>query len=188
MVPRSTLPAMVLLAVLAAGCLSGPPGGAGPTAADSTTTAPNETLALPDGPKALPDRPDTLTSESVGEYVQAVERRYVYNTLWSGEGSDVHLSCSVEDVHRRETGLWVATASCSGYVNYPGVTSVNGTTHTVHGDYFGEDVRYLVDENTLLRVTEDGRTRGPSTDGGTPNGPDTGTTAPPRAVRVSSIT
>ncbi|MFB6097358.1 MAG: hypothetical protein ABEJ74_08220 [Haloferacaceae archaeon] len=120
------------------------------------TPYPNRTVEFPEGPKSRPARPADLTRESVREFVHTHEYRYVYNSLWYNEHTDVSLECSVQSVEQRRDG-YRAIVECTGSSNTGGNQLENSTrTATqVHADYFTQTYVYYVDENSLLRLSPD---------------------------------
>ena len=143
-----TLPLVLLLVTLSAGCLGGPLGPGSPTPSATPLPA-DEAVEFPDGPKERPDRPATLNTSSVDDYVYFFEYRYVYNSLWFGEHTSVHVECEVDSVN--ETGYgYEAVVTCSGYSNTD-VPENSTTTPAPHADWFTQTYRYRVDSNTTLR-------------------------------------
>lgn len=167
---KSALPLALVLVVLTAGCVSGPVGSPTPTdipsevsqsptempttATEASTPPPNRTVEFPDGPKERPERPETLTEESVGEFVKTHEYRYAYNQLWYNEHSEVHLDCELQSVTERD-GWYEVTVSCTGYSNTGGETSGNETATELHADWFTQTFVYSLDENSLIRERAD---------------------------------
>ena len=124
-----------------------------PSAAQSPASAtplPDRTVALLDGPKARPDRPDSLTLETARTYAREFEYRYVYNSLWYGESTDVTLSCEVVDARAVDVGYEVVV-SCTGYSNTNNDSDGNATATMVHADYFTQVYTYLLDEDSVVR-------------------------------------
>ncbi len=112
---------------------------------------PRETF--PDGPKYPPDRPDQLTRESVAAFVHTFEYRYVYNSLWYEESSEVHAECDVEHTKPIDSGYKVVVR-CTAYSNTGGEQRENstGTSTVVHADYFTQTYVYIVTDETLTRT------------------------------------
>jgi hypothetical protein len=108
------------------------------------TSLPEGSVEFPEGPNSRPDRPDDLTAESVAQYVEAFERRWVYNELHRGESSSVHQECGVDSVTAHGEGFRVV-AWCSAWVNFG-----EGET-TVHGDYFTQYATYYVGPDSTVR-------------------------------------
>ncbi|MFC7229381.1 hypothetical protein N0B31_18420 [Salinirubellus salinus] len=161
---RRTLPLVLLLVAVSAGCLGGPLGGGSPTPTDSPSPSPTQTatpvtdltgepVTFPDGPKERPERPPTLNESSVREYVRAFEYRYAYNALWVNERSQVTLECEVDAVNETAYG-YEALVTCSGYSGPDESYTGNGTdtpTPVPHADWFTQTYRYRVDSDTTLR-------------------------------------
>jgi hypothetical protein len=158
-----TLPGVLLLVTVTAGCLGGPLGSGSPTPAGSpspsltpsatpVTDLTGESVELPDGPKKRPERPATLNESSVRAYVHTFEYRYAYNSLWVNERSEVTLECEVEAVNETAYG-YEALVTCSGYSgpdeSYTG-NETDTPTPVPHADWFNQTYRY-VDGDTTLR-------------------------------------
>ncbi|WP_136715735.1 hypothetical protein [Halorientalis salina] len=163
---RRTIPILLLAIVLTAGCVSGPGGSptdtdsSPPTSTDAPTTefeTPGADAAVewPDGPKAQPERPDDLTTESVRSYLRTHEYRYVYNSLWYGEYTNVSLDCSVESVESAGDG-YRGVVSCTGYSNTRGEPSGTETVTEIHADWFTQTFVYYVDDDTVRRTRAEG--------------------------------
>lgn len=166
--PRSALlAAATALLLVTAGCVATPGGPSTPTdataesptttdsATSATTTVPGTPLAWPDGPKERPDRPATLTRSSVREFVYTTEYRYVYNSLWYDETSEVHAECEVDSV-TRESGAWRAVVTCTAYSNSGGEReNGTGTSTMVHADYFTQTWVYWITDDSVHRVESD---------------------------------
>ena len=135
-----------------AGCAVGAPAGDQPTVTPAPvpphtpastrryTALPDRTPAFPDGPKDPPDRPDDLTAATASEYVEAYHYRYVYNSLWFGSTTIVHLDCTVKRVEDVGVGFRVAI-HCTGW----------SESNEVHADHFTQLYEYLVDDDSLVR-------------------------------------
>lgn len=168
--PRSALlAAATALLLVTAGCVSTPGGPSTPTdspteaspdaatsTAASATTVPGTPLDWPDGPKERPRRPETLTESSVREFVNTTEYRYVYNSLWYDDTTQVDAECAVDSV-TRESGAWRAVVTCTAYSNTGGGPRENGTgtSTVVHADYFTQTWVYWVTEDSVHRVESD---------------------------------
>lgn len=122
----------------------------------STATPPQPgSIELPDGPKEHPERPPVLNESSVRSYVETYEYRYVYNTLWSGESTDVDLVCRVDAVTERSWG-YDAVVTCTG--SSTSRPPQDGTlTVQTHADWFTQSFRYDVSEDATARVDVDDR-------------------------------
>lgn len=114
------------------------------------TPLPNETVSLPEGPKVAPDRPAALTAETVRRYARTFEYRYVYNSLWYNEYSDVTADCEVDTVERVDVG-WKAVVTCTAYSNTGGPTDGTASPTELHADWFTQSFTYLLDENSTVR-------------------------------------
>jgi hypothetical protein len=108
---------------------------------------------FPEGPKSPPERPANLTEESVREYVWALERRWVYNSLYRDDSTDVHRECGVDSVGEYGEGFQVVVW-CSAWAN-----SGDGET-TVHADYFTQYATYFVGPDSTVRRDGELKTRG----------------------------
>lgn len=175
---KPLLSLLIVAAVVSAGCVGGP-GGTEPAAETNQNTSPTETrvtpptetaetpstvhspttpadgtIEWPEGPKDQPDRPETLTEQSVREYAKTHEYRYVYNTLWYSEYTEVTLDCSVETVGPAGEGYEVIV-SCTGSSNTGGEAPGTRTATVMHADYFTQTYSYYVDENTTRRHQSD---------------------------------
>ncbi|MFC6794627.1 hypothetical protein ACFQFH_10140 [Halobaculum halobium] len=150
---------------MTAGCLGAPGGRSdGPTGTASSvgpdgsetgvadTELPGDPVDWPDGPKERPDRPETLNESSVGSFARAYEYRYVYNSLWYDETSDVSAECESDAVERRGDA-WRAVVTCTAYSNTGGESTADGTaTSTVlHADWFTQTYVYWIDEESVHR-------------------------------------
>lgn len=113
------------------------------TSTPTMTPFPDFVVSLPDGPLDPPPRPDELTEPSVRDYVETYEYRYVYNHLSREDGTPT-VSSSVNDVLDVPVG-WAVGVQARGHVNYGGTT-------TVHADFGGHPLTYLVDENSTIRL------------------------------------
>lgn len=113
---------------------------------------PAEAAEFPDGPKSPPERPAELTAESVREYVQTFEYRYVYNSLHYDETSEVTETCGVDSVTEYGEGFRVVVW-CTASSN----TERNGTT--IHADYFTQYATYFVGPDTTVRYEGESVTR-----------------------------
>lgn len=120
------------------------------TTTASTTTTPTMTpfpdgsVLLPDGPKEPPERPDELTAVTVEGYVRTYEYRYVYNRLYRSNVKRIEVSAGVSEVVETPVGFAVGVQA-RGWTNYGGTT-------TVHADFGGHLITYLVDEDSTVRV------------------------------------
>lgn len=114
------------------------------------TPLPNTTVELPDGPKERPERPETLTRDSVAEYAETFEYRYVYNSLWYNQYSNVSVTCELESVGQVDVG-WKAVVSCTAYSNTGGPATGTESPTVVHADWFTQTFTYLIDENSTVR-------------------------------------
>ncbi|SHG81535.1 hypothetical protein [Halobaculum gomorrense] len=152
----------IALLLVTAGCLGAPGGRAdGPTAtsseaytdASATSVAaaglPGEPVEWPDGPKTQPDPPATWNESSVGSFARTHEYRYVYNSLWYDESTEVSIECELDGVSR-ERDAWRAVVTCTASSNTGGDPVENGTaTSTVmHADYFTQTWAYWIDGET----------------------------------------
>lgn len=125
---------------------------AGGTASPSGERASTE---FSDGPKSEPARPDELTAERVAAYVRTYEYRYVYNTLWYDESSEVTLECEEPVVSKTDEG-YRARITCTGYSNTGGaVADATETATVLHADYFTREWVYLVTETETIRRRPD---------------------------------
>lgn len=113
------------------------------TSAPTMTPFPDFVVSLPDGPLDPPPRPDELTETSVRDYVETYEYRYVYNYLYREDGTPT-VSASANEVIRVPVG-WAVGVQARGHVNYGGTT-------TVHADFGGHPITYLVDEKSTIRL------------------------------------
>lgn len=153
--PRTALPTLLSIAILSTGCLGGLVGSptATPTTTPTATPLPPGSIEFPDGPKELPDRPATLNASTVREYVYAYEYRYVHNSLWINEYTDVTLNCHVDTVTDEPWGH-EAVVTCTGYSNTEPPENATATPGP-HADWFTQTYRYLVsDEYTHRRDAE----------------------------------
>lgn len=143
------------LILVVSGCLGAPAGSptATPTRSDtalsSTATPTAEPVSLPDGPKDRPARPESLTEASVREYVQTMEYRWVYNSLWRGPDTDVHVTCEIEGVEVQDEGYEVVV-SCNGYADIDPPENSTATPGP-HYDYSTQVYLYVVTEETTRR-------------------------------------
>lgn len=156
---RTTTGALALVALaLLAGCLGGVSGTTTPIDTESPTPTaaplPDETVSLPDGPKTAPDRPSELDADSVAEYVRTYEYRYVYNSLWYSDDSNVNLECEVDGVEEIPAG-WRAVVTCTGYSNTRGEATGTATATELHADWFTQTFVYYVDEDSVVRERQD---------------------------------
>ena len=151
---RSRRSVLAALTALVGGCLGGPTAGSGETESPpaSPGTPPDRTGPFPAGPKVPPDRPETLTPETVREFVHEYEYRYVYNELWMGDGTEVVVDCGVDRVAAVEGG-YEAAVTCTGYANAGGGprTNVTGTTTRIHADLSTLTSTYRVTEGAVIR-------------------------------------
>ncbi|AZH25466.1 hypothetical protein [Haloplanus aerogenes] len=161
---RLALPAILVLALVMAGCTGAPADGSTatatattdtPTATPPDTSPPSGDIDFPDGPKERPDRPSTLNESAVREYVRTYEYRYAYNSLWMNEYTDVTLDCRVDDVSRREWG-YEAVVTCTGYSNTRAPENATVTAGP-HADWFTQSFRYRVSEEATERVRVENR-------------------------------
>ena len=149
------------LLLVTAGCL-GLPGGRtgeptptshGPDTAASATSAvdglPGEPVAWPDGPKTQPEPPGTWNESSVGSFARTYEYRYVYNSLWYDESTEVSIECELDGV-TRESDAWHAVVTCTASSNTGGdpVENGTGTSTVMHADYFTQTWAYWIDRET----------------------------------------
>ncbi len=162
---QRALSLLLVAVMLVAGCVGGPgqtptdTDTAVPTATESPTTddpTPDEnaTVEWPEGPKSRPERPANLTTERVREFVKTHEYRYVYNSLWYGQHTNVTLDCSVDKVGPAGEG-YEAIVSCTGYSNTRGPIQGTRTATEVHADWFTQTYVYYVDEDSLRRTRAD---------------------------------
>ncbi|SFR86933.1 hypothetical protein SAMN05216559_0284 [Halomicrobium zhouii] len=157
--------ALIALALLTAGCVQSLAGSPTATPTDTPpesvqsptdtptdvqTPPPNRTVELPEGPKERPERPETLTEDSVGEFVKTHEYRYAYNGLWYSEHSEVTLDCTLHGVTERD-GWFEATVSCSGSSNTGGPAEGTEAVTELIADWSTLTYVYYVDENSLIR-------------------------------------
>lgn len=142
---RATFATVVLLtlAFTTAGCLGADSG------SPSATPLPPGTVEYPDGPKEPPERPATLSESAVREYVQTVEYRYAYNSLWVNEYTDVTLDCRVDAVNETAWG-YESVVTCTGHSNTD-VPATATATPGPHADWFTQSFRYRVSENATHR-------------------------------------
>lgn len=155
MASRTDPAAILVLALLSAGCLGTP---ATPAPADATQTAtppaepatplPAGQVRLPPGPYDRPERPATLDRAAVREYVRSYEYRFAYNSLWRSEHTDVNLDCNIQQVTEAAWGYEVLVM-CSGHsdTDPPGTVSPS-----IHADWFEQTFRYRVSENATHRA------------------------------------
>lgn len=113
------------------------------TSPPTMTPFPDFVVSLPDGPLDPPPRPDELTETSVRDYVETYEYRYVYNYLYREDGTPT-VSSSANNVLEVPVG-WAVGVQARGHVNYGGTT-------TVHADFGGHLLTYLVDEKSTIRL------------------------------------
>lgn len=118
---------------------------------------PGAPLLWPGGPKDQALIPESLTESSVREFVHTTEYRYVYNTLWYDDSSEVHVDCEVDSVAHEANG-WRAVVTCTAYSNTGGDPRENGTgtSTVVHADYFTQTYVYWVTEDSVHRVESTG--------------------------------
>ncbi|QZX98574.1 hypothetical protein [Halobaculum rubrum] len=176
MCPRSrTLIAAVAVALLVtSGCLATPgtpttgdgspsATSAGDTSATAASTSlPGTSIDWPDGPKERPERPTALNESSVGSFARTYEYRYVYNSLWYDETSEVSAECELDAVERRGDA-WRAVVTCTAYSNTGGESTADGTATStvVHADWFTQTYVYWIDGESVHRErAEGGRTEG----------------------------
>ena len=168
---RLALSAVLVLALVTAGCAGTPVDGSTETPTATATETPTATVTetptatatplpsgdihFPDGPRERPDRPSTLDASTVREYVRTYEYRYVSNSLWINEYTDVNLDCRVEDVTKREWG-YGAVATCTGHSNTR-VPENSTLTPGPHADWFTQSFRYRVSENATRRQPVESR-------------------------------
>ncbi len=125
------------------------------------TPLPNRTVGLPDGPKTAPERPDELTTATVREYARQFEYRYVYNSLWYNQYSEVSAECEV--LWSTETDIgWKVVVSCTAYSNTGGPTEGTASPTVLHADWFTQVYTYLIDEDSTVRrdATDEEEARG----------------------------
>jgi hypothetical protein len=125
------------------------------------TPLPNRTVELPDGPKTAPERPDELTTATVREYARQFEYRYVYNSLWYNQYSEVSAECEV--LWSTETDIgWKVVVSCTAYSNTGGPTEGTASPTVLHADWFTQVYTYLIDEDSTVRrdATDEEEARG----------------------------
>ena len=129
-----------------------PTGTASATAA--STPLPGDSIDWPDGPKERPERPPTLNESAVGSFARSYEYRYVYNSLWYDETSEVSAECELDAVERRGDA-WRAVVTCTAYSNTGGESAGDGTataTSTVlHADWFTQTYVYWIDGQSVHR-------------------------------------
>lgn len=114
------------------------------------TPLPNTTVDLPEGPKTAPERPDTLTEATVSEYAKTFEYRYVYNSLWYNQYSNITADCHVVSATEAEVG-WKVVVSCTAYSNTRGPADGTESPTTLHADWFTQVYTYLIDEDSTVR-------------------------------------
>ncbi|WP_435062693.1 hypothetical protein [Halobaculum sp. EA56] len=162
--PRSRALAAAVAAalLLTSGCLAAPGGPmtgdtatgtspGSPATTASSTPLPGKSIAWPDGPKERPERPPELNESSVGSFARTYEYRYVYNSLWYDETSEVSLECEVDRVERRGDA-WRAVVTCTGYSNTGGEAENGTATSTVvHADWFTQTYVYWIDGESVHR-------------------------------------
>jgi len=138
---RSLITALGGSLLAGTGCLGRPSPDSGDTdAAPTTTPLPPGDIDFPDGPKARPQRPSSLTESTAREYVKDHEYRYVYNSLWMGQYTEVTLDCRIDGSSRQEWGFEVIV-TCTGYSNMEPPENETGTAG-VHADWFTQTYRY----------------------------------------------
>ncbi|WP_157526131.1 hypothetical protein [Halorientalis sp. IM1011] len=115
--------------------------------AGTTTPLQRGDIDFPDGPKERPERPSPVSENTVREYVKRHEYRYVYNSLWIDEHTDVIVDCRVDSVEQRQWG-YEAVVTCTGYAE----SQENPTATIAHADWFTQSYRYRVSENTTQRL------------------------------------
>lgn len=154
---RRVLRAVTGAFAVLAGCLGGTsrkPNDATSTATVTTTATtttptmtpfPDGSVDFPGGPKEPPERPDPLTAASVEGYVRAYEYRYVYNRLHRPDANRVSVNAGVNEVIETPVGFAVGVQA-RGHANWGGTT-------TVHADFGGHPVTYLVDDDSTVRLT-----------------------------------
>lgn len=120
------------------------------TVTNPGTPLPDTTEELPDGPKSRPERPETLTEETVSEYAETFEYRYVYNSLWYNQYSNVSVTCEVLSAEEVPVG-WKAVVSCTAYSNTAGPKDGTESPTVVHADWFTQVFTYLIDEDSTVR-------------------------------------
>lgn len=136
---QDTITAWILLLgiVLIGGCT----GAVNPdnSVTESTTTTLGPTL----GTTSYPERPDALSEETVRGFVVDCERAVLQN---EDNTMATNISATIEStVDQTATGTFVATLHVEAVVRY-----ANG-----HGDV-EHDVRYFVNESTVLRMQSSG--------------------------------
>lgn len=168
---RALIAAISVALLVTSGCLATPgapttddgspsasDGSPAATSADTTTAAavstplPGTSVDWPDGPKERPTRPATLNESAVGSFARTFEYRYVYNSLWYDETSDVSSECELDAVERRGDA-WRAVVTCTAYSNTGGETTADGTATStvVHADWFTQTYVYWIDEESVHR-------------------------------------
>ncbi|WP_338738696.1 hypothetical protein [Haloplanus salilacus] len=157
--PRVTLPVLLGLALVTAGCVGTPTEELTTTSTDgspgSATATPTGTVDFPDGPKDQPARPSAPDESSVREYVRTHEYRYAYNSLWINAYTDVTLDCRVDDVSRRSWG-YEAVVTCTGYSNTDVPENATATPGP-HADWFTQTYRYRVSDGATERIRIENR-------------------------------
>lgn len=161
---RALIAAVTVALLVTSGCVAtpgGPATGDGSPAATSagattgtaaSTPLPGTSIDWPDGPKEPPERPSTLNESSVGSFARTYEYRFVYNSLWYDETSEVSAECELDAVERRGDA-WRAVVTCTAYSNTGGESTADGTATStvVHADWFTQTYVYWIDEESVHR-------------------------------------
>lgn len=154
---RAVAAVLLALALTTTGC-AGTGTGVSTSATETgaaSTPLPQGSVDFPDGPKDSPERPAVLNESSVREYVNVLEYRIAYNSLWVGEYTEVSLSCRVDGVAEESWG-YEAVVTCTGHSN-PDVPESATATPGPHADWFTQSFRYRVGADTTHRQRVDAR-------------------------------
>ncbi|WP_424016627.1 hypothetical protein ACOZ4N_12070 [Halorientalis pallida] len=141
---RTLLSALCTGMISVAGCLG--------HSSETGTPLPAGEVDFPEGTKERPEPPSPATEAAVREYVETHESRYVYNSLWMGEDTDVVVNCRVDSLEQRQWG-YEAIVTCTGYSDSP----ANATATSAHADWFTQSYRYRVSANATHRQDAENR-------------------------------
>lgn len=155
--------ALLLAALLMlAGCTAAPPGGAdSPTASTTPVPTPTGPCEVENRPSAdvdageyhgesYPERPESLTRDTVGEFVASFEETYVHNGALAPRENVTYLETYVHDVTvTRHDEVYVVRLT--SYTNGGFVDTREETPIEVHWDGAPQPYTYLVTDDRVLR-------------------------------------
>jgi len=150
---------LVALVVLSGCAAAGPGGTASPTASPvPTPTGPcavdDRPMPDPDSnevePDEYPERPDSLSAETVGEFVDSFEETYIQNAALGNGRNVTYIETYTDDVNVTAHGD-VYVVRLSSYTNGNYRDTGEETPIEVHWDGAPEPVTYLVTEDRMLR-------------------------------------